>query len=44
VAKSCIALAIGGRRFGLAYAAASGAALIAAGVVTVLASWYGAMA
>ena len=44
LAKSGIAIGLGGGRFGIAYAAASGAALIAVGVVTVLASWYGAMA
>jgi len=44
VTKSGIAIAIGGRWFGIAYAAASAVAMIAAGVVSVLASWYGAMA
>jgi uncharacterized membrane protein (DUF4010 family) len=42
--KSAIAIAIGGRWFGIAYAAASAVALVAAGMVASLASWYGALA
>jgi uncharacterized membrane protein (DUF4010 family) len=44
VTKSDIAIAIGGRWFGIAYVAASAVALLAAGVVAIVASWYGAMA
>jgi uncharacterized membrane protein (DUF4010 family) len=39
LAKTGIAIAIGGRRFGLAYAAGSAAALVAAGVVAFVEAW-----